>query len=407
MRALIAPLLVLVSLPVGAETRQHGNLIFDIPAGWEVGARWDNGTQILWSDLPDDLCEFCTIYIASGETTGGQIVPWLTSQARRFVEEDAVDPPEIEALSTSEVFNIAGRPGAMIGQKVDSRMQILIAVQLFGRMELLGFSAPAYDEDELAESMQVFERDVMPMIEGLRFVSEGAKPLLPPPEPGGLSGLYWGFRTDWVLQIDGTMQMDLNQRHLVFWPDGHFYDGTPPGGLSSIDTRALLAVGDMQFGTYTQTDGALTLSFASGEIEELGVDGKDFLDGDRTMYQAESVADGETFAGAVSSFNFTGFAPGAGVSGGVSQSSSAEFRADGTWSGEHFGGAFGNFQDSAGDSLGGYATSGGDAYGGRYEVRDGLLYRYFDNGDPPEVDLIYRIDGSLMIGDFTVEAVAD
>ncbi|MBK8440044.1 MAG: hypothetical protein IPL38_11340 [Rhodobacter sp.] len=31
-----------------------------------------------------------------------------------------------------------------------------------------------------------------------------------------------------MLGIDGMMQMQIDHRWLTFWPDGLFYDGTPP-----------------------------------------------------------------------------------------------------------------------------------------------------------------------------------
>jgi hypothetical protein len=59
-------LFVCLSAPALAETCQHGNVIFDIPAGWSVGATDDDGTLTLISDLPHGACEFCYIHITPG-----------------------------------------------------------------------------------------------------------------------------------------------------------------------------------------------------------------------------------------------------------------------------------------------------------------------------------------------------
>lgn len=56
---LAAPTLMLAllfALPAAAETRQHGNVIFDLPEGWRIGKVRQDGTQVIWSDLPDDAC---------------------------------------------------------------------------------------------------------------------------------------------------------------------------------------------------------------------------------------------------------------------------------------------------------------------------------------------------------------
>ncbi len=63
-----------------------------------------------------------------------------------------------------------------------------------------------------------------------------------------------------------------------------------------------------------------------------------------------------------------GFAPGSGVSGGVSSSSLTVFYPDGRYSGSSSAAPIGSF-----DSGGGYAVSNGDEDGGTYEVRDGLV----------------------------------
>ncbi|MDZ4067475.1 MAG: hypothetical protein U1E06_11630, partial [Tabrizicola sp.] len=155
---------------------------------------------------------------------------WLNQQTRRFVDPDETDPPKITQIVAPEVFNLKGRPGAILGQTVDGDLQILFAVQLFGRMELVAFTAPASDPEDIPPAMTVFQRDVVPMLESARFVSEGAEPLMPPPEPGNLKGVWWGTSTWWTIGIDGMMTMQIDHHWLTFHPDGTFYDGTAPTG---------------------------------------------------------------------------------------------------------------------------------------------------------------------------------
>jgi hypothetical protein len=399
MRFVLA-LIACLGTPLAAETRQHGNLIFDIPKGWELGGTRDDGSLILRSDLPNDECEYCVVYITAGERATGRADIWVSGQTRRFIDAD--DSPKITPLVEPEIANLKGRPAAMLGQKVDSDLQVLFAIQLFGRMELIGFEASAYDEADVAEGMTVFQRDVLPMIEGARFVSEGAAPLLPPPEPGPLQGLYWGFNTGWTVQLDGTMMMELYHRHLTFWPSGMFYDGTPPLGALSPDAPTLLADGDMDWGSYKVDGSRLILTFASGEVEVLALgEGEAILNGDRTMYPVEPLADGSRIDGSLSSMFYSGFSPGSGISGGVSASSLTSFNPDGTWSGDSSGGGFGNFE-SGGDLTGGFATSSENAVSGTYEVKNGLIIRNYADGRPATHDLIYRVDDEIYIGSETL-----
>lgn len=399
MRFILA-LIACLATPLAAETRQHGNVIFDIPKGWELGGKRDDGSLILRSDLPNDECEYCVIYITPGEAVTGRADTWVSGQTRRFI--DANDKPDVSLMVKPEIANLSGRPAAMLGQKVDSDLQILFAIQLFGRMELIAFEASAYDEADVAEGMKVFQRDVLPMVEGARFVSEGASPLLPAPEPGPLSGLYWGYNTGWMMQLDGTMLMQFYHRHLTFWPDGMFYDGTPPLGLLPPDTAALLAVGDMDWGSYKVDGSTLTLAFASGGVEELALgEGGTLQNGDRTMYSVEPLADGTRIDGSLSSMFYSGFSPGSGISGGVSSSSLTSFNPDGTWTGDSGGGAFGNFE-SGGDLTGGFATSNENAVSGTYEIKNGLIIRSYADGRPAVYDLIYRVADEIYIGTETL-----
>jgi hypothetical protein len=396
MRPFLAAFLALLALPLAAETRQHGNVLYEIPPGWEKGAQRPDGTRILRSDLPDDACDTCRIYLSPGARTGGKVVDWLASQSRHFVEEDEDDPPKVTPMTASEVINISGRPGAMRGQTVDGDMQILLAVQLFGRMELVGFEGPASDADELAATMQVFQRDVMPMVEGLRFVSEGAKPLLPNPQPGARAGLWWGTRSYWLMGLDGMMNMEIDHHWLVFWPDGLFYSGIPRTGTQPLDRAALLERADMDWGTYSEDGKTLTLTFASGEVEVYDAAPDRLTDGDLSLFPVSPLPDGTKVDGAVSSFFYSGFAPGAGVSGGASSSSVTEFHPDGSWSQESVGGAFGTFD------TGGFAVSSEDADGGRYEVKDGLMIRRDQAGAVLDHDFIFKLGSDIWIGSLSL-----
>ncbi|HLQ20021.1 MAG TPA: hypothetical protein VK146_13675 [Tabrizicola sp.] len=400
MRLAVALFLALAA-PLVAETRQHGNVIFDIPQGWVLGGLEDDGTLILRSDLPDEECEYCRIWITPGTRATGRADTWVASQTRRFTDPD--ETPKITTLVKPELTNLSGRPAALLGQKVDSDLQVLFAIQLFGRMELIGFEASAWDEADLAEGMRVFERDVVPLVAGARFVSEGAKPLLPPPEAGPLTGLYWGTSTSWMMQLDGTMQMQLDHHFLVFWPDGRFYEGTPPQGLATFDPAPALDQGDMDWGNYRIKGDVLSLSYASGETSELSLNGEALVRGEATLYQVEPLPDGTKVNGTLSTFFYTGFTPGSGLQGGVSASNEITFNPEGTWTRESSGGASASFVDGAGTTTGGMTVGNSASDRGRYEVKDGLIIRTPDDGSQPQTALIFKSGNDIMIGELPLE----
>ncbi len=392
----LAALILCLATPSAADTRQHGNLVFDLPLGWSVGATRDDGSLTLLSELPNHECEFCYVYITPGQAVQTRLDTFLFTQLTRFIADE--DTPEREVIMQPETINVGGRPGAILGQTVDNNLQVLMAVQLIGRIELIAFEGDAADADEARESLAVFQRDVVPILESARFVSDGAAPLMPPAEPGDLSGLYWGFSTYWSMGLDGLMTMQFDHRHVTFWPDGTFYEGTPPQGLAPFDAKALLARGDRAWGSYRVSGNTLSLFFASGEVRILTRKGGDFIDGEATLTAVAPIEDGATIAGSLSSFFYSGFSPGSGIQGGVSSSSFVGFYPDGTWTRDASGGGFGNF-----DAGGGFAINSGNRTDGTYAIRDGLITRIPDDGSDPVTDLIFRTGEDIMIGDQVLE----
>jgi hypothetical protein len=291
----------------------------------------------------------------------------------------------------------------VMGLTVDNDLQILMAFETKDSFELVAFQGYAYDEGEIKKSMQVFQSEAMPIITGLKFVSQGAKTLLPDPQPGDMEGHWWGWYTAWRAGLDGTMQMDIDTRSIIFWHDGYFYDGTPPDGLKPVNRDGLVTAGNTEFGTYAVSGGTLTLTYADGHSEDLTREGDGWSDGDRTLAQVKVPADGMKVDGIISSFNYSGFTPGSGTVGGVASGSDTTFRPDGTYEGSSFAGVSGNFENGTGDITGGFTTSSDKSRSGRYEVRDGLLIRTPDDGSAPTESLIYWVFDDLYIGSRPLE----
>lgn len=397
MRHVLAAL-ILLSQPLSAETRQHGNVIFDVPEGWNSGAVQDDGTLILWSDLPDDECEFCRIYIGASTMTGGRADAWVATQSARFTDPDDDEAPEIEQIAAPELFSLKGLPAARMGQLVDGDMQSLFAVQLFGRMELIGFEAPASDEAELSAAIKVMLRDLVPLLEGARYVSEGAEPLMPAPEPGDLQGVWWGTSTWWSMGLDGMMKMEIDHHWLTFWPDGTFYDGTPPQGTAAFDREDRLAKGDMDWGSYRVSGDSLILSYASGVVETYSLSGGRLTIGDRSLDPITPLADGTKIDGIVSTLFVSGFTPGIGMSGGMTAMTDTTYRPDGSWSFGSYTGTSASFENGTGFSTG---AEGSDQ--GRYEVKDGLVMLYDQSGAVVASHYIFSADSTVWIGENMLE----
>jgi hypothetical protein len=395
---LIAVILCLLGHAAMADPLQHGNVIYTMPPHWDTG-RDDDGIQVLTYDPPDEVCEYCYIYIGTGEAKSGTLEAFMQARAPLFLDED--DREGIQVIQQPKAVTEGGRTVALMGLKADGDMLVVMGTALKDRFEIMAFKGPASDEADLAATTKTLQDQFLPMFTSLQFVSEGATSLLPEPTPGKMAGLWWGFYTYSTLGMDMMMKMELDHRRLTFWPDGYFYDGTPPNGLLALNRDALLAVSDGHFGTYRRVGRRLNLTFATGEEERLTLGSDDSMEDDnRTLYKVDPLPDGTKLNGGVSSFSYTGFTPGAGIEGGISSSSSTTFLPDGTYTGESFGGAFGNFVDGGGSTTGGFSTSSGDdSHGGRYEVKNGLLIQYPNGGGQPTQSMIYDTGDEIMIDD--------
>jgi hypothetical protein len=395
MRIAIALCFALVSTILQAETRQYANVIYDMPAGWKAGNNY-YGYQIVLEDT-DDPCEYCYLYIGPGSPKTGDLLTFIDSQKELFLDDD--DKGSEQIISDPDRVDFGDYPAALMGMKVGGTVVLMVAIELSDRYQIFGFEGEATDAETMTASVDVFQSQALGIIGSAKYISEGADPLLPAAEPGDLTGIWWGFGTESKLGLDGYMKYEMTYRKIVFWPDGHFYDGTPPLGLQPLDTDALYAAGDMDFGTYRIDGDGLTLNWAEGWTEVLDADGDEWSDGDMSLGPVEALADGEVLDGSISSFSISNFAPGTDVSGGSFSYSDVTFRPDGSYLASGSGGVSVNLENAEGDNQGGLNTTSEDAPAtGTYEIRDGLLITTPADGAPPSSQLIFRALDDIMIG---------
>lgn len=385
--------------------RQFNNVIYTPPAGWTHGYASDEPWIVLIPEDPNtSYCQGCYFYIGTGSAGAWDAVSYLTTQTRTFVDADKRDLVTINQMPYE--VGVAGRPGAMMATNFDGRLMLTVAVTLSDRIELFGFEGPAADQAQAGATLQVFAERFEDFVASVSFVSEGASPLMPPPQPGPFAGLWWGWKTIFLPQPDFTMRSKIDHRLIAFWPDGTFYDGTPPGGLAPLDRAALLAAGNLSFGTYSVAGSSLTLTYASGLTTTFPLQGQTIKEDQRDLNQVEVFPDGTTIDGKLKWFFFGAFNPYAGMSGGTTAISEVLFFPDGHWESADFAAASGNFKDVlTGETTGSFGSSSGiDSKHGTYVVKDGVVIRTPADGSASTSAFIYRdTDGNILIGDQLLE----
>ena len=389
----------MVATPASAELRQFSNVIFPTVPGWSDPGGDDYVSMS--SDLPDDRCEFCRIMVGPGEAARGSLTNWLTDHRFAFVDEDEREGFEI--MQPAEASNLGSREAAMMAIKDGSEIQFLIAIRAGSEFALTGFRAynGSSEPEQIEDNLNVMTSTYLPWLALLRFRSEGAPSLLPPPSPGGMNGLWWGSRTDTSLGMDMMMRTDISHRRIMFWPNGTFYEGTPPQGTAIPDRAALEKALLTEWGNYSEQGDTVVLNFIDGNSEKLERSGESLSGWGYEMYQVTPLADGTRLDGGISWMYYSGFVPNSGVAGGVSASSYTTFFPDGRYSGSSSGGAFGSF-----DSGGGYAVNNGDEDGGTYEIRDGLVVFSPGNGGQRRAKAVFRAGDHILIGDQFFEGSA-
>lgn len=387
----------LAAAPARAELRQFGNIIYPTVPGWSNPG--GDGYAAMLSELPDDRCEFCRILVGPGGTARGSLTDWLTQNRFAFIDED--DREGFDILTPAEPSTLGTREAAMMVMSDGSETQFLIAIRAGQEFALTGFLAYASDPDLVEDNLKVMTGTYLPWLSLLRFRSEGAPSLLPAPMPGGMNGLWWGSRMDTTMGMDMMMRMETSFKRIMFWPDGTFYEGTPPQGTATPDRAALDKALLTDWGNYTEQSDGILLLFNDGRSEVLERDGEALSVWGYDLYQVTPLADGVRLDGSISSAFYSGFMPNSGMSGGVSSSSQTTFYPDGRYSGSSSGGAFGNF-----DSGGGYALGHGDEDGGTYEIRDGLLIYSPQGGQGRRAQAVFRAEDSIVIGDSFLDGTA-
>lgn len=398
MHTLIAFLLLII-LPslAAAQERQFGDILYTPPPGWREG-REDDGTKIFFSDLPNDRCEFCYFALSISQPHRGTLGRFLNENLTLF--EDPEDRADFAPLGPANEMQIGGYPALMRGFGLRERaIYFLVAVDLGDRKTLLGFRGSFNGEAELRDVGDVFSSQIIPVFDNMRFATSDAQQLLPAATPGGMSGVWWGWRQRVMPGLDGLIRIDIDHEVLVFYPDGHVYRGTPPGGVNRIDRDAIMDRFDPDLGVYTENGNRrISITYADGRTEDLTWNRSEraWSDDSIDYRQVTPLPDGTALNGGLYDFTYTGFAPGSGIDGGIAHSSETNFTPDGRFTGDSFGSVSGNFDG------GGFTISDGDTQAGRYVIRDGLIIMTDRKGET-SAEIIFDTGDNIVIGDQFLE----
>ena len=386
----IALILLLVTSPASAlaETRQFGNIVFTMPSGW-LGGKVESTTKILLPRSRVADCTGCRIYLGKGSLKHENLETFLLGQIHGLHNGD--DRSKIKMKTKPASFQAGSHEALFVTWSFAEREIFLgLAIELSSRYEFTAFRARSDGSDVTKKMNRYFE----PFVASLKFVSEGEPALLPEARPGSLAGVYRGYQLGVSVGAGGAGTLSQQYKTLVFWRDGHFYEGTPPNGLAPLDTKELLEAYDSAFGVYREQESQIVLTFSDGRKQSMSPlsDGRWQLD-EREMLPVEPVEDNSRFDSRLSAMTFGGFTSGSGIDGGTLAALDIQLFDDGTYSVNSMLSTGGGFSGG-----GGFAAGGRERAEGTYQVKDGLIRFIAQDGKQLPPKLIYRHRAKIFIG---------
>jgi hypothetical protein len=382
---------------VWAQTRQFANVVYDLPHGWEPNGNTEGRLELRYDDK--DQCVNCRILIDPGADDGGPIQEWRNMKATPHEKMRVIGNPQFRQDTIGD-WPVA----VMLRQVKDggrAKFQAYFAIDLPKRNELIIFEGSARDEETFNRSLATLNKHIPPLLNDLRFISEGAEPVLGPPTPGDLKGPWFGtaIRNQYN-GFSGTLDLVVDKKLMTFYPDGRFFGGIPPTGAGPVDFAALVISGETNLGNYIVVGDTIELRFADGDVSRMRIINDTTIDMGRVkIHPAKFPADGFRFEGVIQSSRYTALGPG--ISGGVGSDRKQVFRRDGTYLDSSFVGAFGSF-----DSGGGFTTTNKQPEQlGHYEVANRFITLTPPKGEPLTTWIILEGGTSVIIGGQPVSAL--
>ncbi|MEZ5668281.1 MAG: hypothetical protein R3F55_12750 [Alphaproteobacteria bacterium] len=381
-------ILLLASAPLatgaGAATFQYDNVVYDWP---------DEGRRVVqdgWVRLTLDGDAPFAIRIFRSEQRPRDPAAWLERRMDFVVEDDET----VDFRVPMDSLDLGAIPVTAGGQSVDGDMQLFMAMQVGDRIELVMLD---YWGDNPADAVAALvEREVVPLMLSMRFVSEGAPPLLEPASPGPLDGVFYANTMGY-----GLNGIELQHHFLMLSADGYFFEDVPAGaGTAGFDFGAALSGRPDDAGTYRVAGDAIRFAYADGSVATMALSSGDggLSIGERDYLALDPVPDGLVLEGSYSRQSFAQFGVGSGVSGGAYSGSYYSFGADGRFTADRSSGAFGSFENAAGDSQGGFAVRPqSDSAVGTYVVAGGALILTDTRGRVTVHSLAVVADGMIAI----------
>ena len=367
---------------------QFQDVVYSLPEGWKKGKTKDDHVVLYKSDDG-----FRTIKIFRGENVPPSVDRWVRNKLESLLDDRDKKFKEIVRkqfdLGNAKNFVAGGTRGrevwlslANVGQK---KINLVVLQTRIPR-----------GKDAGTDLSRIMMNEFLPFGLQLRYISQGANPVLGTPTPGDLEGTFSGLK--YTYQLDMTTRFD--QQFYTFSKSGRFLRGLPKGqSVTKIDFDHVIKEKPNQAGNYRIVDDKITFDFADGTKSEKKFEktAKGFKMS-QSFSRVKVPADGAMLDGDFFDINYSGFVPNSGVKGGVVKTRSLKMTTSGRFSATQFSGAFANLERATGETVGSASSSNNTPQTkGTYKIKDGALLLIDESGKVAVCSIVLITDRLIFV----------
>jgi len=371
--ALVTAIAFTSELSAQSSKYQFDDVVYQLPSGWKKGKTNDDHAVIYKSESG-----LKTIFIFRSEDVPRNTDRWMTKKIEILMD----DGEKEEAKNMPSKTIPAGKHFVTIGGTVSGR-KLWLAVANVSKQKanivIMATRVPR-NEDGLVEFSKKLTKEFLPFALTLKYISQGAQPVLGEPVAGDLEGTYSGLKYTYNLD----MSTSFGQEFYTFSKSGRFLRGLPKGiSVEKVDFEKALRDYPDRAGNYRIGRSKIHFEFADGTVAEQDFEStKNGFKMTQSYTRVTVPLDETKFEGLYRDLSYSGFTPGGGVSGGVANEPPLLFTNTGQSTATQFSGAFGNFENASGDTTGGFSSRNRrPKTQGTYKVEDGTLVLTDDKGD--------------------------
>ncbi|MFK7768431.1 MAG: hypothetical protein AB8B55_14515 [Mariniblastus sp.] len=353
-------------------TFQFDDVVYVLPDGWKKGKTRDGNVTIYNSDSG-----YRAIQIFSSDRVPRNLNRWVSKKIKSVLEDDKkIDKDAGDKLLPKEMWT--SKSGEGLKGYLSTRISgpyVFVGVSAVGKKKvnfvLMKIRAPEGKEagDLLKQRLS---NEFFPFAQSLKFISEGAKPVLGKPADGDLEGTFTGLK--YTTNLD--LSTNFSQEFFTFSRSGRFVRGLPKGvSVNDIDFKEAVLKQQNRAGNYRVSGGKIFFEYADGTIVEKKFEKTEKgFKMNQNYFPVTIPPNGSKFDGLFNDLNYSGFSPGSGTTGGIVHQRTFRFSLSGDFVATQFSAVSGNFENGTGATTGGFSSSRKrPKVSGTYEVNDGKL----------------------------------